>query len=79
MTRLRNSLFVLLMGLVLSASAQNVLINAATGRTLRFNIRITTPPPGQDCALGVGSSCMFSPKTGDGVVGLMGVSVMNAN
>lgn len=76
MTRLRNSMFVLLMGLVLSTSAQ---INAATGRTLRFNVRIATPPPEQDCAAGIGSSYMFSLKPEDVIVGLMGVSVMNAN
>jgi len=79
MKRLRNSLFVLLMGLVFPASAQDVLINAATGRTLRFNVCNPTPPPGMDCAPGVGSSCMFSLKPGDVVVGLMGVSLMNAN
>ena len=79
MKRLRNLLFALLMGLVLPASAQDVLINAATERTLRFNVRIATPPPGQDCAPGVGSSYMFSLKPRDVVGGLMGVSLMNAN
>ncbi len=39
--------------------------NAATERGLRFNIRIATPPPGQDCPPGVGSSYMFSLKPGD--------------
>jgi MocE subfamily Rieske [2Fe-2S] domain protein len=39
--------------------------NAATERGLRFNVRIATPPPGQDCAPGVGSSYMFSLKRGD--------------
>lgn len=34
-------------------------------QTLRFNIRIATPPPGQDCAPGAGSSYMFSLKPGD--------------
>jgi Na+-transporting NADH:ubiquinone oxidoreductase subunit F len=39
--------------------------NAKTERGLRFNVRIATPPPGQDCAPGVGSSYMFSLKPGD--------------
>ena len=34
-------------------------------RALRFNVRIATPPPGQDCAPGVGSSYVFSLKPGD--------------
>jgi Na+-transporting NADH:ubiquinone oxidoreductase subunit F len=32
---------------------------------LRFNVRIATPPPGQDCAPGVGSAYMFNLKPGD--------------
>jgi Na(+)-translocating NADH:ubiquinone oxidoreductase F subunit len=32
---------------------------------LRFNVRIATPPPGQDCAPGVGSSYVFNLKPGD--------------
>lgn len=36
-------------------------------RTLRFNVRIATPPPGQDCPPGVGSSYVFSLKEGDTV------------
>jgi MocE subfamily Rieske [2Fe-2S] domain protein len=32
---------------------------------LRLNVRIATPPPGQDCAPGVGSSYIFSLKPGD--------------
>jgi len=32
---------------------------------LRFNVRIATPPPGQDCQPGIGSSYMFSLKPGD--------------
>ena len=36
-----------------------------TERTLRFNVRIATPPPGQDCAPGVGSSYVFTLKPGD--------------
>jgi MocE subfamily Rieske [2Fe-2S] domain protein len=39
--------------------------NQQTERTLRFNVRIATPPPGQDCAPGVGSSYVFSLKPGD--------------
>jgi Na+-transporting NADH:ubiquinone oxidoreductase subunit F len=39
--------------------------NQQTERTLRFNVRIATPPPGQDCAPGVGSSYLFSLKPGD--------------
>ncbi|MBS0633218.1 MAG: NADH:ubiquinone reductase (Na(+)-transporting) subunit F [Verrucomicrobia bacterium] len=41
--------------------------NPATERTLRFNIRIATPPPGQDCPPGVGSAYMFNLKAGDTV------------
>jgi Na+-transporting NADH:ubiquinone oxidoreductase subunit F len=39
--------------------------NQQTESTLRFNVRIATPPPGQDCAPGVGSSYVFSLKPGD--------------
>ena len=39
--------------------------NQATERTLRFNVRIATPPAGQDCGPGVGSSYAFSLKPGD--------------
>jgi Na(+)-translocating NADH:ubiquinone oxidoreductase F subunit len=38
--------------------------------TLRFNVRIATPPPGQDCAPGVGSSYVFSLKPGDTVTAI---------
>jgi Na+-transporting NADH:ubiquinone oxidoreductase subunit F len=41
--------------------------NQQTDRLLRFNVRIATPPPGQDCAPGVGSSYAFSLKPGDTV------------
>lgn len=41
--------------------------NQVTESTLRFNIRIATPPPGQDCSPGVGSSYIFSLKSGDTV------------
>ena len=44
--------------------------NAATESTLRFNIRIATPPPGQDCPPGVGSAYMFSLKPGDTVTAI---------
>lgn len=39
--------------------------NQQTDRFLRFNVRIATPPPGQDCAPGVGSSYVFNLKPGD--------------
>ncbi len=38
--------------------------------TLRFNVRIAVPPPGQDCLPGVGSSYVFSLKPGDMVSAL---------
>jgi len=38
--------------------------------TVRFNIRIATPPPGQDCAPGVGSSYVFNLKAGDRVTAI---------
>jgi MocE subfamily Rieske [2Fe-2S] domain protein len=41
--------------------------NQVTERVFRFNVRIATPPPGQDCAPGVGSSYVFSLKPGDTV------------
>jgi Na+-transporting NADH:ubiquinone oxidoreductase subunit F len=44
--------------------------NPSTERILRFNIRIATPPPGQDCAPGLGSSYVFSLKPGDMVSGI---------
>jgi len=34
-------------------------------RPLRFNVRIATPPPGQDCPPGVGSAYVFSLQPGD--------------
>ena len=39
--------------------------NQHTEGTLRFNVRIATPPPGQDCAPGAGSSYIYSLKPGD--------------
>ena len=44
--------------------------NPRTERLLRFNVRIATPPPGQDCPPGVGSSYMFNLKPGDKVSGI---------
>ena len=39
--------------------------NGVTEQELRFNVRIATPPPGQDCKPGVGSSYLFNLKAGD--------------
>jgi MocE subfamily Rieske [2Fe-2S] domain protein len=44
--------------------------NAAHERTLRFNVRIATPPPGQNCAPGTGSAYVFSLKPGDHVTAI---------
>ncbi|MEM7626339.1 MAG: NADH:ubiquinone reductase (Na(+)-transporting) subunit F [Planctomycetota bacterium] len=44
--------------------------NPAAERTLTFNVRIATPPPGQDCPPGVGSSYMFNLKPGDDVTAI---------
>jgi Na+-transporting NADH:ubiquinone oxidoreductase subunit F len=44
--------------------------NQELERTLRFNVRIATPPPGQDCLPGVGSSYVFSLKPGDKVTAI---------
>ena len=44
--------------------------NPATERVLRFNVRIATPPPGQDCPPGVGSAYVFSLKPGDTVTAI---------
>ena len=41
--------------------------NRQIERTLRFNVRIATPPPGQDCPPGVGSAYVFNLKPGDTV------------
>ena len=48
----------------------SVASNQMTENVLRFNVRIATPPPGQDCPPGVGSSYMFSLKPGDFVTGI---------
>lgn len=39
--------------------------NPHTDRQLRFNVRIATPPRGQDCPAGAGSSYMWSLQPGD--------------
>jgi Na(+)-translocating NADH:ubiquinone oxidoreductase F subunit len=39
--------------------------NPASERVLRFNVRIATPPPGQDCPPGAGSAYMFNLRPGD--------------
>ena len=44
--------------------------NQQTERTLRFNVRIATPPPGQACGPGVGSSYVFNLKAGDEVTAI---------
>ena len=48
----------------------SVASNPQRENTLRFNVRIATPPPGQACAPGVGSSYAFSLKPGDVVSGV---------
>jgi Na(+)-translocating NADH:ubiquinone oxidoreductase F subunit len=48
----------------------SVASNLKTESTLRFNVRIATPPPGQDCDPGIGSSYFFSLKPGDIVSGI---------
>jgi MocE subfamily Rieske [2Fe-2S] domain protein len=44
--------------------------NQQTERTLRFNVRIATPPPGQNCPPGVGSAYVFNLKPGDTVTAI---------
>jgi MocE subfamily Rieske [2Fe-2S] domain protein len=44
--------------------------NPATDGYLRFNIRLATPPPGQDVYAGVGSAYLFSLKPGDKVTAI---------
>jgi len=44
--------------------------NQKTERVLRFNVRIATPPPGQDCLPGIGSSYAFNLKPGDNVTAI---------
>ena len=44
--------------------------NPRAERQLKFNIRITTPPRGQDCLAGAGSSYAWSLKPGDTVTAI---------
>jgi len=44
--------------------------NQQQERLLRFNVRIATPPPGQDCPPGAGSSYVFHLKPGDEVTAI---------
>jgi Na+-transporting NADH:ubiquinone oxidoreductase subunit F len=44
--------------------------NRRLERALRFNVRIATPPPGQDCPPGAGSSYVFNLKPGDTVTAI---------
>ena len=44
--------------------------NPAAGGDLRFNVRIATPPRGQDCHAGIGSSYVFGLKPGDRVTAI---------
>ena len=44
--------------------------NPATDKQLRFNVRIATPPRGQDCLAGVGSAYVHRLKAGDQVTAI---------
>ncbi|HMP75931.1 MAG TPA: NADH:ubiquinone reductase (Na(+)-transporting) subunit F [Kiritimatiellia bacterium] len=44
--------------------------NPATDRELRFNVRIATPPRGQDCDAGAGSTYVHALKPGDTVTAI---------
>ncbi len=44
--------------------------NPATDRQLRFNVRIATPPRGQDCLAGVGSAYVHRLRPGDRVTAI---------
>jgi MocE subfamily Rieske [2Fe-2S] domain protein len=44
--------------------------NRQIERTWRFNVRIATPPPGQDCPPGAGSAYVFNLKPGDAVTAI---------
>ncbi len=44
--------------------------NPATDRELRFNVRIATPPQGQDCLAGAGSAYVHRLKPGDKVTAI---------
>lgn len=39
--------------------------NCKTEKVIKLNVRLATPPPGQDCPPGVGSSYVFNLKPGD--------------
>ena len=50
------------------AQRNNYSIASHSGEgTIRLNVRIATPPPGQECPTGTGSSYMWSLKSGDTV------------
>jgi MocE subfamily Rieske [2Fe-2S] domain protein len=44
--------------------------NPSVEKNLRFNVRISTPPRGQDCPAGAGSSYVFNLKPGDTVTAI---------
>ena len=44
--------------------------NPATDKQLRFNVRIATPPRGQDCLAGAGSAYVHRLKPGDKVTAI---------
>jgi len=44
--------------------------NGLKEQQLKFNIRIATPPSGQDCAPGIGSSYIFNLKPGDTITAI---------
>ena len=44
--------------------------NPTTDKQLRFNVRIATPPKGQNVPVGIGSSYVFNLKAGDKVSGI---------
>lgn len=50
----------------------NYSLVGASGRNgdIRLNVRIATPPPGQDCVPGIGSSYVFNLKPGDEVTAI---------
>ncbi|RYY11475.1 MAG: NADH:ubiquinone reductase (Na(+)-transporting) subunit F [Chitinophagaceae bacterium] len=66
----RQHLFDLVSSNPISERSNNYSIasNMEKERTIRFNVRIATPPPGQDCAPGAGSSYLFSLRPGDEVL-----------
>ena len=48
----------------------SIVSNGLTEKTLKFNVRIATPPSGQDCPPGTGSSYLFNLKHGDTVTAI---------